>query len=429
MKILVISGEVWRDDTNGGNVLSNIFKGFDAEFSQIYCNPGEPQNNLCKHYYQMTEGQAMRAFLKRKPIGQEIEYDTFPTGEEKEQTSAEQKGKKTSFFQKHKLGIFYFARDFLWNTAKWKNDKLKRFLDNANPDIIFAPCYGSPFMLKLTRFVAKYTGKKVISYISDDAYTLKQFRLSPYFWIRRFWVRRQMRKTFPLYSLCYTMTERQKLQCEKDFNANMKILRKTADLLEIPDKSAVNTPVKFVYAGGIYLNRWKTLGKIAKAIKEVNKDGVKATLDVYTANELTKKMSKLLDDKINSTVHGSVSLDKLNEIYKNSDVAIHAESFDLRNRLAVRMSFSTKIIDCLASGCACLAVCDSKQGGYEYLTAEDCAICVDDLNNLPNKISELVNNPDKIIEYANKAKDCIRRNHLRDDVSKMLREDFNKYSE
>ena len=119
MKILVISGEIWRDDTNGGNVLSNIFKDFkDAEFSQIYCNPGEPQNNLCKHYYQMTESQAIRSFLKHKPIGKEIKYNDYPTGQVGKETSTEQAGSKISFFHKHKLGIFYFARDFLWNTSK-----------------------------------------------------------------------------------------------------------------------------------------------------------------------------------------------------------------------------------------------------------------------------------------------------------------------
>lgn len=424
MRILVVSGEVWRDDTNGGNVLSNIFKGFDAEFSQIYCNPGEPQNNLCKHYYQMTESQAMRAFLKRRPIGKEIKYDDYPSGKDGENIETEQKNKKPSFFYRHPLGIFHFARDFLWNTAKWKNDKLKKFLDNANPDIIFAPCYGSPFMLKLTRFVQKYTGKKVISYISDDAYTLKQFRLSPYFWIRRFWTRRQMRKTFPLYSLCYTMTETQKRQCEKDFNANMKILRKTADLSKIPEKTTVNSPLKLVYAGGIYLNRWKTLKEIVKALKEINSDGVKATLDIYTANILTKRQEKALNDNVNSFVHKSVSLDALKEIYENSDIAIHAESFSLKNRLAVRMSFSTKIIDCLASGCAVMAICDKLQGGYEYLEREDAAICVSDPKMLKNTILGLINNPDKIIAYAQKARDLVKRNHLEEIISKSIKEDF-----
>ena len=41
MKVLVISAEVWRNDKNGGNVLSNIFGDTGYEFAQIYCNPGK----------------------------------------------------------------------------------------------------------------------------------------------------------------------------------------------------------------------------------------------------------------------------------------------------------------------------------------------------------------------------------------------------
>ena len=68
MKVLVLSAEVWRDDKNGGNVLSNIFEGLDAEFAQVYCNPGEPDNFLCKRYYQMTDGMVVRNILKREKI-------------------------------------------------------------------------------------------------------------------------------------------------------------------------------------------------------------------------------------------------------------------------------------------------------------------------------------------------------------------------
>ena len=65
MKILIISAEVWRDDTNGGNVLSNIFGGTGYEFAQIYCNPGNPSNFLCKWYYQMTDSMMIKSILRK----------------------------------------------------------------------------------------------------------------------------------------------------------------------------------------------------------------------------------------------------------------------------------------------------------------------------------------------------------------------------
>ena len=405
--------------------MTNLIGSLDAEVAQIFCNPGEPQNNVCKKYYQMTDGMVIRAALRHRPIGKTIEYSEFPSAVDKEKVIAEQPNKKMlSFFHRHRLGIFYFTRNLLWNTSNWKNDGLNKFVDDFAPDVIFAPCYGSKFMLKLTRYIAKRTGKNVISYISDDSYTLRHVRFSPYFWMNRFSVRRQLRKTFPCYSLVYTMTETQKEQCERDFGANMKILRKSADAALISEKISVGDPIRLVYAGGIYLNRYKTLSKIAAAIRRINADGVKLRLDVYTANEITKKIKKQLDDGVSSFIHPSVSLSELARIYKESDIALHVESFGLKERLAVRMSFSTKIVDCLASGAAPMAVCDPKQGGYRYLEDEGAAICVDSPDKIEEALRELLKSPDRIKECARAARECVARNHDKEKTAEMLRRDF-----
>ena len=431
MKILIISAEVWTEQSNGGNVLSNIFDGFPGEFAQIYCNPGKPNNKICKRYYQMTDGMVIRNFFSHKPIGQEFLLEENLSKENDEIIKSKPINKKfNSFFHRYRLGIFFAIRNFLWNTSKWKNEKLKAFLDDFKPDIIFAPCYGNVFMLKLTRFVADYTKKKVISYISDDSYTLKQLRFSPYFWINRFSVRRQLRKTFPYYSLTYTMTELQKEQCERDFNAPMSILRKSAIVENVPIKVNINRPIRLVYAGGVYLNRWKTLKAIALALKKINAIEIKAVLDIYTATELSRQMKKYLNDGQNIFLHEVVSLEELKKIYANSDIALHVESFDLKNKLAVRMSFSTKIIDCLASGCAVLAVCDSKQAGLAYLSKEDAAICIDSLDALPYRLEEIVQNQNILIEYAQKARNCLEKNHNKERTLERIKKDFQTvYSE
>lgn len=428
MKVLIISAEVWQDRTNGGNVLSNVFYNTGFEFAQIYCNPGTPENRLCTHYYQMTDSMVIRNYLKHKPIGRTFDIQVSTSVKKDENLLAEQPNKKFyAFFHNHRLGIFYVVRNFLWNTSNWKNDDLRNFVKDFAPDIIFAPCYGNNFMLCLTRHIAEMTGKNVISYISDDSYTLKQFRISPLYWLERFSVRRQLRKTFPYYSLVYTMTEIQKEQCERDFKANMKILLKPIPFGEIPEKKTVGTPIRLVYAGGIYLNRWKTLAAIADAIRELNRNGVKIVLDIYTGNEVSPEINKKLNDGVHSVIHGSVSQEELCNIYHNSDIALHVESFDLKNRLAVRMSFSTKIVDCLASGCAVMAVCDEKQGGMVYLKENDAAICVSEQKDIDQTLRSLADNPQRIVEYAAKAKQCCIRNHDRAVISQMILDDFNRF--
>ena len=195
----------------------------------------------------------------------------------------------------------------------------------------------------------------------------------------------------------------------------------------IPDKINVKSPIRIVYAGGIYLNRWKTLGNVADAIRRINHNGSKIRMDIYTGNVCSPVIKKKLHDGVNTFLHSAVAQNELREIYHNSDIALHVESFDLKNRLAVRMSFSTKIVDCLASGCAVMAICDVKQGGMVYLKENDAAICVSDQREIYNILNKLSGNPDQIVYYANKAKACCVRNHDKEKNRKMILKDFRRY--
>ena len=80
MRILVISKEAWRDEQNGGNVLTNMFSSFpDSEFAQIYCNEQEPNNTICRKYYQISDRMMVDSILHKTKAGREIIYDHVPT--------------------------------------------------------------------------------------------------------------------------------------------------------------------------------------------------------------------------------------------------------------------------------------------------------------------------------------------------------------
>ena len=73
MKILIISKEAWRDEQNGGNVLSNMFSQLpNAEFAQIYCNEQEPNNAICCNYYQMSDRMMVNNILYRTHVGRKL---------------------------------------------------------------------------------------------------------------------------------------------------------------------------------------------------------------------------------------------------------------------------------------------------------------------------------------------------------------------
>lgn len=429
MRILVISAEVWRDDKNGGNVLSNIFGDTGYEFAQIYCNPGNPSNHLCKRYYQMTDSMMINAILNKGKAGKVINYAEYPCDErEVIEEQAEQENRSFyDFFRRYRMESFYVIRSMIWKVASWDTPELRQFIVEFKPDLIFAPCYASHEMLAIDRLAKKLTGVPMISYISDDNYGLKQFRVSPVYWLNRFVLRRNMRKTFKMYDLVYTMTAEQKSEYEKALGCKMKILRKSGDFKEVPEKKYVNKPIRMIYAGGVYVGRWKTLAKIADAIRDVNKDGVKIVLDIYTGNTLTEKQKLQLHDGTNTIIHKSISLDELKQRYAESDIALHVESFELKYKLLSRISFSTKIIDCLSSGCATMAICWNQHSGYIYLKKHDIAICVDSVDKIPNAIDSVINNPEHIIDYAHKAREFGLKHHQRENIKKEFMADLETY--
>lgn len=419
MRILIISKEAWRDEQNGGNVLSNMFSQLpNSEFAQIYCNEQEPNNTICRNYYQMSDRMMVNNILHRAHVGRKVVYDKVPTKTEAKTESYKTAGGKFGGNLKR------VARELVWAIGRWDKKEIITYAREFNPDIIFAPCYGNHYMQRLTALVHNALNVPVVSYISDDFYTNKQFKFSPIFRLNHMFIRRRTRKIFRHYSLVYTMTDEQKQQCERDFGANMKILRKNGKFENQYLKSKVNDPIRFVYAGGIYLNRWKTLGALAEAMRHINADGVKMVLDIYTNNKLDQQMQQEINDGITARVHKAVSMAELMDIYHKSDVALHAEAFDITNRHVVRMSFSTKIVDCMDSGCAVMAICDKKQAGGSYLRRNECAICIHDLKQIESVLRNIVDHPNQLIKMQNKAFEVGRKYHLQENITRDLINDF-----
>lgn len=412
LRVLLLVAEPLRADDGGGNTAINFFDGMDAEFAQIYCSELPPMNDFCGLYFRFTEKEVIRNFFSHHAVGQCVSAEKSFVYDKAEKPSGHRLSVLLKKIKQLRWNCFITTKYFLMLHSNWKTTQLQNFVLEFAPDVIYAPCYGSPFFLALTRYVKKLTGKRVLTWSADDNYSLRQFSLSPFYWFNRFWVRSCLRKTYPYYDSFYSISEDEIKEMAPVVGQEMKILRKGIHTEEIPPlKEKVNTPIRMIYAGGIYIQRWKTLQVIGEVLRKINERDVKIVLDIYTQNQLSSQQEKALNDGRSIFTHPAVGQEELKAIYHDSDIAIHCESFALKNRLATRLSFSTKIIDCLASGCAVLAVAWEEQTGLKYLRSQDAAICITDLKQLENEIRALVLEPDRILVYAEKARMCGLKNH------------------
>ena len=414
MKILIVSYELWDGVTNGGNVLSNIFEGYDAEFAQIFCVSGTPYNKVCKRYFQISDKMIMR----REKLGKELIFDDYPANID----GANPRGdvRKTVTYFRSSLMLL---REMAWGVSKWKTKELEKFILDFKPDIIFAPCNPIPHVLKIQRYAKEIAKCPMVSYVYDDIYSLKKFSLSPVFWLNHFINRRHIRRVFKDYDFVFTMTEKQKSEYEKYLKRPMGVLCKSGSFESAP-MTNITYPIRLIYAGGVYINRWKVLEKVKKALANINKNGKKAELHIYTANQVSKRQKNAMADNENSFLHPAVSTEELKEFYKNSHIALHVESFDLKNRLATRLSFSTKIVDCLESGCAVVAIGPKGQAGIEYLNENELAICINCKKDISCRIEWLIINPSLVEEASKKVLEVGNYNHSKYENFQKLNEVF-----
>lgn len=412
MRILIVSYELWDGVTNGGNVLSNIFEGYDAEFAQIFCTGGTPYNKVCKKYFQISD----QMVIKREKMGRVLEFQDYPANIEGANPRGSER-KTVTYFRSSLM----LLREMAWGVSKWKTKELEKFILDFKPDVIFAPCNPIPHVLKIQMYAKKIAGCPMISYVYDDVYSLKKFYLSPVFWLNHFINRHYLRRVFKSYDFVFTMTEKQKREYEKYFNRPMDVLCKCGSFDSTP-KTDIQYPVRLIYAGGVYINRWKILKEVKNTLAQINKNGKRAELHIYTANKLSKKQRLAMDDGENSFVHAAVGTEELRELYKKSHIALHVESFALKSRLDTRLSFSTKIVDCLESGCALVAIGPKEQAGIEYLAENNAALCINSKKDIKKELEKLINSEELILNLSRKGMALGEKYHTRERMHSLLDE-------
>lgn len=426
MKILIVSNTPWDDNNSFGNSFSNIFgNNSNYEIANIYCQPGYPNTKVCNKFFQITEKGIINTILRRQiNSGQEINSNGYI--ENNIVTLSENDQKFLNKLKIFRWQLFFWIRDIIWSTGVWKSKSLDSFILDFQPDIVFLPIYYSSYLNQIGLYAKEISGVKMVGYISDDCYTLKQFSLSPLFWIDRLIKRLYIKKAIDKCQILYTITELQKEEYNEIFGNKCKVLFKGGDFKDSRDEYNLNKDqITFVYSGNLGSGRWKTLSLIAKAIEKLNneKKYSKCQLHIYSNTPLSKKAKESLQINGVSILKDSVPYNKIKKIQRDADVLIHVESFELSERYSARLSFSTKIVDYLEAGRCILAVGWHNTGGINYLMQNDAAIIVVDRLKIYSSIKELLSS-NKIVEYSKKSYECGKNNHQIEKIRAKLYKDL-----
>lgn len=427
LNILIISTTQWSDAVAMGNTLSNFFGDWnDANFSSLYLRVGLPQNTVCSEYYNITEKQILKNLLKPNNIGQRFTAEqlakkpankTYDENISKE--SKERKIQKTLL--KYFGSGFLLAIELLWKTGRWKNKKLDKFLEK-DIDIIFAPAANTIYLDTVVNYCLKKTGAKLILYFGDDVYGFKS--KAPLKYLLKKSLRSAIQKTVNDASTLYGASQRLCDEYGPYFGREIEPLYKGGLLGQYEVKSTVAEPIKIVYAGNLFYKRWQTLEVLAKEIDKINRDSEKIRLEIYTTAAITPKLDKALNKGTASEIMGARPYEEIKKILAGADIVLHVESFEKTAIETTRLSFSTKIIDCMQSGSCMMAIGPSCVASMEYLESVESVIVLQDLIKIGTTLEKIIENPQTILLKAHSLRNFAEEHHNINNVRKKLRSDF-----
>lgn len=424
MRILIISRSPWRLDNSFGNTYSSIFRDMkDIEIANIYLADGMPEYEPnVKAYFQVSEKQLVsnlrHPFTKDK-VGNVVRIDNFERYEIADKN--ESYDTMLSVGKRTRLPILFLGREFLWRFGRIDYDGMSQFVEEFHPDILFLPYYYAVYVFRVALYLQKKYNLPMTGEAALDIYSLKQVSIDPFFWLNRFYVRHWIRKAAHNSASLYLISEKMRKDYAKYLKLPCKVLYKIPDFSRQQSQyTEIHKPIRFLFTGNIGANRWKSLSLLANALQQKSF----GYLDIYTPTPITPTMKKSLVVEGFSELHGPVSQNKVKELQNNADILVHAESFDLANKLLVRYSISTKIMDYLCVGRAILAIGPADIASIDYLKSNDAALVATSKREIEEVVLAIKENPNIVIEFSRKGLSFARMQMNSDEMKQALYKDL-----
>ena len=301
------------------------------------------------------------------------------------------------------------------------NKKFKKYINDVNPDIFYAHVNNFSILAPIIEYVKNNTKAKIVVLLTDDLYNDIDNKSI----LRRKKMKNDFKNIINMSDKIYAISDELRKEYSIIFNKKIDILRKGC-VFEYPVKKHVNEIIKFVYAGNLYYGRDDLLSKVAHAIEKSNsKNKRKALLEIYTGATITEELNKKLNIKDCSIIMGKKNYDEIKKIMNDADYNLQVESFEQKQIDYVKYSFSTKIIDCLQSGSAAIAIGPNNISSIKYMKQIPGVFVIDDVNKIDEKIQELINN-NQIIKNSEMIRRYALVHHDVNKNQKKLKNDFLK---
>lgn len=400
--LLVISNNSLSNNNSNGRTLAGFLHGWDKNnIAQIYVTGETPQSEVCDNFFRITDKDVIKGFLHRNNIGGRVKNSpsadmTKPSGK---------KIKKTVFT--------ISARDMIWNTGIWFGKKLKNWLDEFNPQLILFFAGESTFTFNIALKLSKAYNLPIVLYNSEGYYFkdrnyLKDSGASALMYplFHKKYVKTFNRFMKNVSSAVY-INGKLENDYNKFFDVPSEVIYTSTGIKNTPSRQRNTTP-RISYLGNLGIGRHKSLCEIADTLQEINED---YKIDVYGSIP-NDEVQKAFEGCAGINYKGFVSYAEVVKIMQESDLLIHAESFDDFYRWDLQYGFTTKIADSLASGVCFFVYAPEELACTEYL--KDITCTVTEKSDLKEKLYEILENEELREKYISAGLKAVEKNHRMD---------------
>ncbi len=406
-RVLVISHNVFGSTSNMGRTLANFFEGYPAEcLAQLYFHSQHPTLNICDRYYRVTDFDVLKK--KKKETGMVFESEDIKKDLTNDRIDS---GRQAEIYQlgRKRKPYMYIARNLLWGTKKWKNQKLLNWIDSFDPQVIFFASGDYAFAYRIAMEIAEYKKIPIITYVCDDYYFLKQRSISPLYWFSCVQRHKAMKKLFARHRSLVAICDKISEDYGKEFGVNgFTVMTGSALVGECGIAHEKQDVPRISYIGNLGLNRHEMLTQIGKTLLKLYNGEI--LIDVYS-EEKNEQILKEMTEENGIRFQGRVSYDEVLRVMKKSDILLHVESMDKKSRERVKYSVSTKVADSLASGVCLFAYGPEEVASMQYLLKNNCAAVVTNYNELETRLKEVVENCEIRNQYAKCGIEVAEKNH------------------
>lgn len=422
MNIFVFGEAAWDDKNSFGNTISNFLCGDvwrDDKFCNFYARKQMPDNRIDASYYNLSAVDIIKGIIRFQIRGCRFQTDQIHSEQQTADDAHEKEQKHIDKLHQSKNEFIYWGHELIWRSRVWLNRYFDSFIAENRPDIFFAFAQSPYILWPLIQYLKKHTKCKVVLLIADDVYG--SYKNSA--WYRKGYLKREFKKCMMVADKLYGISDEMSELYAKRFGKPVTTLYKGCDLSQEP-KQCLNKPLRFVYAGNLLWGRDDTLGMVAQALEKLNKDGIMATLEVYTGTTITPQIQDKLNRGDSARIMGSRPYDEIKRIMHEADVVLHVESFEEEAIETVRYSLSTKIIDCLQSGTQVIGIGPGEVASIRYLRKVDGAMVIDEQERIEQVVVTLINNQEQMLANARKTRSYAMQKHELGNVQKKLRKEF-----